>query len=266
MEELNNPAGRLRYWLERAHRQSGPALQAWGEVFGLDSESPRGRVEIIGRGAELMELAGQTRDEMDELPKEFHADALMADFDEVEDTLAKFVGLHQMQMHQFFAPLNGTGWRSLEHAARYLGTQRPETWINDDKRENLLDHVRRVVDVVLGSAELDEKVREFIIARLREVEQAIIDLKLRGTGDVERATDSLFAGILRRTGQGFDFFQTETGTKIAGLIFAIATVLGMGADYLAITDDSGQPVIEQHTDVNVEVIDGEVVEEDREEP
>jgi hypothetical protein len=254
---MNNPAGRLRYWLQNANEIPGEtvALSGWAEVFDLDEATAQGKVEVIGRGAALMDLASETRQQMARLPGHFHADALLADFGEVEAALSQFLDLPRIKMVHFFQPLNGTGWRSLEFADLHLSSQLGERWIAGAQRDDLLRRVRSLINVVLESDDLGDEARLFVVDRLRQVETTLVQAQLRGVGDIESASDALVAGILRRADLGIEFFHTETGKLIGGFVFLVATALGMGSDYLAITDRSGTPVIENTVDVNVHVDD-----------
>lgn len=281
MSNLNNPAGRLRYWLDRAdeeHSKQSGALESWAEVFEVDASTTRGRLEVITAGAALMDLAAKVRERMGELPPEFHADALMADFDEVETTLANFISVNRMKMEGFFSPLHATGWRSLEYADLHLSTQRPERWIDDSGRDRLLGQIRAVVDAVIVDDELTPDAKQFVIQRLREVEDAIVQARLRGVEPVEAANDSLIAGILRRADLGIAWLKSDTGRVVAGLVVVIAGALGMKADYLVLPGLNDAPAIEAPADPSVEVnidvttvddndpVDAEVVEDADDDP
>jgi hypothetical protein len=245
-EPLNNPAARLRYWLTTADKaaKDKSSVAGWSEVFGLDQSLMVHRLEVAKRGALLMELAQQVRDNMATLPESLHPDLLLADFEEVERTLENFTVAPSLNMQQFLDPLKPTGQRSLQLASTFLGSHQPEAWIDDTTQESLLTQIRGVIDYVLDTSELDSDTRAFVIARLRNVEQAVVEFRLRGPASLEESADSLLGGMIRKSDLGPKFFTSPTGRRVGGVIAAIAMALGMAADYkTSIAPSHDAPII-----------------------
>jgi len=107
---LNNPAGRLLYWLElgdqRQKQQS--AMAEWCAVFGLDSSVPADRAECTRRGTMLAGLARSVRREAEQLDEMFHPAVMLEHFHEVESALDQFTILPSIGLEQMYAQMKGT--------------------------------------------------------------------------------------------------------------------------------------------------------------
>jgi hypothetical protein len=275
---LNNPAGRLRYWFDEAQQRDrqADALAVWAEVLTLDISTVRGRLDVFQAGAALMDLAEEVRAGMAELPAHFHAAALMADFDEVDRTLSNFFSVNGMTLERFFSQLQATGRRSLEYADLHLSTQRAEVFLDDSGRDDLLDQIRAVIDAVMNDKDLKADTRLFVIGRLRSVEGAVTKARLNGIAQMEAANDSLIGGILRHADLGVAWFKSDTGKRVAGLVVMIAGALGLNTDHLALPGLNDHPAIEAPATPGVEVnitvnegdeepvVDAEIVEDENE--
>ncbi|SDC21866.1 hypothetical protein [Nocardioides lianchengensis] len=82
-------------------------------------------------------------------------------------------------------------------ADRFLSNNATEVVIEPGDQNRLIKKIREAIDEVSSSPALDTKTRWDLIRRLRAVEDAVLSVRLRGSDEVEAATDSLVSMILR---------------------------------------------------------------------
>lgn len=257
MENFNNPAGRLLFWLRQAEPRPANenAETAWCAIFGLDQQNFRDRLECMRRAASVAALASETRVMALQLPPSVHPNLLMKNFGEVDEVVARFPGLPHIPMQHFMQGLGGTGWHALEMLSAMLGTHLPEKVLDEEQRPDLIQRVRDLVDAVIATDDLTEEVKTVIIQRLRDAEDALVNVHIYASARVESATDALLGAALVRGGANW-LREKPTGKQLGALITALALALGMAANVKTLlpgNDDTEPPAIEQTTDVHVDV-------------
>jgi hypothetical protein len=275
---LNNPAGRLLFWLElgKQRPQGNSAMGEWCAVFGLDQSSPAERAECTRRGTMLARLARDVRREAEQLPDHFHPAMLLSAFPEVEGALDQFTVLPNVTMAQMYSLIQGTGWQSLQYLDAMLSTHRPETVVEHDAIRGHIESVRALVDDILADDDLDAAVKRYVVARLRDVEEALTDALIVGVDGVELAVNATIGSAQMDRDWWDRIAKTKWAPRIGAVWMAMVTSLGAvgGVPALMPGDEPQPPAIVQtvevdtNTDVtlNVEdedIHDAEVVDEDK---
>jgi hypothetical protein len=255
---LNNPAGRLIYWLELGQKRAmgNSAMAEWCAVFGLNQSDPFERAECTRRGTMLMALAREVRREAEQLPEGFHPDVMLTNFNEIESALDQFTVLPTIQMQGMYGQIQGTGWQSLKWLDAILSSHRPEQVIEHDSIQGHIEQVRDLIDSVLADVELGGDLKRYIVARLRDVEKALTDALIIGAPGLELAANSLF-GASRRERDWWDrIAQTKWGPRIGAAWMAIVTTLGAAGGLPALMPGrDAAPQLDFHQTIKVEVED-----------
>ncbi|EGD45061.1 hypothetical protein NBCG_00597 [Nocardioidaceae bacterium Broad-1] len=249
---LDNPAGRLLYWLNALKEQPGgePLVTAVGRLLDVDTGDVMGRADVMRLGASLADLCLEVREEVERLPSYFHPDQLLADFGQIENAVDAFTMARNQNVESLTRQIDAGGYRGLEMIDLHLHTNRPQTWISDETRTSLLDQVRALIAEIDGTDELDEETKDFILLRLAAVVKALLDVMVTGTPAIELATDALYGSIRRRP----DIWDRIAGTKFAQRLGKLA-----GALALALSSAGGVPALmpadEPQPDVsNVQIV------------
>jgi hypothetical protein len=237
---MNNPAGRLLYWLEHARKQpqQESALAGWCRVWDLDQSTQIGKAEAARRGTEMILLGVETRRMAGESTNPI-APVAMEPFPKVERTLEYFTILPRCRLDEMLNLMGEDGWHSLKTLDAMFSHDSPEPTLTDEDQESLLDQTRTLVDQVLADDMLGARDKKFIVARLRDVEKALIDAQLTGGAEVERAMDGLMGGLVRLYGMGVDVVHHPVTKGVFALVGALAVALNVGADYSQLT---GAPI------------------------
>ncbi|MGY0535943.1 hypothetical protein ACW14X_00395 [Nocardioides sp. YJ-D4] len=267
MANLNNPAGRLLYWLELGdQRPKGEsAMGQWCVVFGLDASKVGDRAECARRGTMLAALGQAARREAEQLPEMFQPAVMLTHFNEVESALDQFTILPSTTMQQMFAQMQGTGWQSLRMLDAILSTQRPEHVIDEGTKESLIEQVRSLIDEVTDDSDLALDLKQFILRRLEEVERALRETLLTGTYPVEQATDALIGAMRRRPDMWDRIAQTKWAPRLGKIAGALCLALGSAGGLPALMPgDAPQPPA-IHTTVEIDTDVTEIVPEPKDE-
>jgi hypothetical protein len=251
----NNPAGRLRYWIDRFDTfPPGVAVsQAAATLLGLDPESTDGRVAFMRLGTAMADMCSEVRVEAALLPESLHPDMLLSDFPQVEAYVARLADARQIPVQDLGAVLDPAGRRGLEYLDRYLATNRPQRWIDDDDRAELIDKVRHLVDQVAVDPSLSASEKDFVIIRLNEVLSALRDADLTGTRAVERANDALLGSFRSEPGRWARIWEGALGELLGGLVLTIVLALGQQPHDNVLPPPAPVIQIENSTTVEVEV-------------
>jgi hypothetical protein len=244
-------------------------MAEWCAVWGLNHGVIKDRFEATRRGTLLMGLAASIRREAAELPDGFHPDLLLKNFVEVEALLDQFTILPATTMQQMYEQMKGTGWQCLELMDAMLSSHRPERAIERDKLREHLEQVRALIDGILQDPDLPADLKRYIVQRLRDVEQALVDAAIHGVASVELAASSLLGASQLDRDWWDRVAQTRWAPRIGAVWMAIVTTLGAAGGIPALMPGSQAPVVEQSVTVNVtvedddDVVDAEVIEDSR---
>lgn len=257
-DHVAGPGGTTpRAALQRAREvpQNRSAAAGWAEVFGIRYSEDVGR--LLTDGAALWGLAADTRRKIEALSDD-DPGVVLEHFSEVEQTLANFQGTAGVTMESFLAPLRPTGEQSLKLCSSLLRRRWREPVLNEEAVKDLLMQLRALLADIEEASDLDLRLRAWLIDRLREVEQALVDVRLRGYSGVEAATDRLVGGLLRQPHRSEAVKKSRIATGFVALLTALDLTLNVAANLDQITSGPPQPSqvilqIQQQTDVRVDL-------------
>jgi hypothetical protein len=239
-----NPSKSIQWFLEHLKtEQPGAGIaQATARIMGYrwPDESARAYTAI---GAAIK--AGRTtRELIDALPETANASVFLEHFREVDDAvdqLQRVADDNSFQVQHVVNLIHETGWHALKTAPIVLQPYFPVGLIPDDTIKSLLDRVHSLIDAVTDSSELAIEQRKLIISKLRRVEEALVDFKLRGSEGVEQATDELIGSIKRTPSVWLSLKSDNTRRSLRELITGLAAALSITASTLAIEAHTSTP-------------------------
>ena len=221
-----NPAARLHTVLTEANAQrdnGAVAAQIWGQI--LDIDWPAEKSLMLRSGADLQDLAAEVKSAVIGLTGTVNTDLALRHFNEVEATLDQWIGIAQLNMQQFMAPLQGTGLYSVEVCADALKRHASEPALDADAIGTLLEKVHELQREVGEADDLDGATKAWITHRLVDIERALLAYKVTGTRGLERATDELLGGMHRRPGMLARLGVSHTAQGLGLLLLLIQTTL-----------------------------------------
>jgi hypothetical protein len=224
---LDNPAGRLLWLIEQARKedQTLAAINAWANVFGVDVGD---RYALMCRCTDMVQLLQVTRAavvELSDSDPDFHLRHLGV----IETMLANFQMLEGQQIGQFLNRLTPEALYGLEACASLLHRECPEPTLTQADFEELVAQVRDLIDNTLRSDELDAEIKQYIVDRLRSVEDALIHIRITGIQGINVAADGAAGGLLRywqRVG------KTRIGIACRDFIGKLISVTGAANDVI----------------------------------
>ncbi|MFD6261684.1 hypothetical protein ACFWFK_11160 [Micromonospora chalcea] len=193
-----NSAARLGAILEQARQQPAQAaIDVWMRIFDVSN-----RVGVLQGAADLVRLVDQVEHEVRALPEDEDPEHLLAFLPEIRKIVDALLYVGGVQMNHFTAQVTGEMIYSLASCARALRRNgRAEPVISEDSTNQLVDDVRAVIDDVVAS-DLPSALKELLVDRLRDVEEALLSVRIGGYASVEKAMDALTFGAVRATKQG----------------------------------------------------------------
>lgn len=277
---LDNPAGRLRYWLEQVstwpNKDEALVVAACG-VLGQDANTTEGRVAVMRLGTMLADLCGDVKVDVAHLPDFLHPDLLMADFAQIEAAVDDFTLSRQTPVKNMLTRIDPAGHRGLELLDTYLHTHRPQQWIDEEIRESLIAQVRDLIDGITEDHDLAADVKLFVLRRLVEVETKLRQALLTGGPGIEHATDALIGAMHRRPDMWDRVAETKWGPRLGKMAGALCLALGSvgGLPALSPGDEDQTPEIHNvdldtnvtiptQSDENEDIHDAEIVGEENE--
>jgi hypothetical protein len=243
----DNPAARVRWFLESlAQRQfaalpddTAPPPDINDDEFLADAAAkllgvarPPEPTDLLPR---LLAVAVQGRmatDAIGRLPPEAKAWIYLRHFDQVTAALQHLHEPYSVRVGTVLASIIETGWHALEMADDMLGEYYGEPAITQDDASRLLVRVRELIDEVSDATDLDDETQRRLIALLRDVEDALVDVRITGIHRVEEAADGLAGGLL---GQEPDSWADKTLQKVGRFAreLIMATVAATAAQLTA---------------------------------
>ncbi|MFI6073831.1 hypothetical protein ACIA5C_19885 [Actinoplanes sp. NPDC051343] len=199
-DDFNTTAGRLAFYVESALYADAqqPALQEWKRIFGIDEVGG-----VLRCASELTELAQQVALQVRALPDDEDPDHLLEEWPNIEVFLGCFGHVGNSQMELFQRTLSAATVYSLKTCARALRRQRQaEPVVPEEDAKSLVELVRAVIDEIAASG-LPADLKRELINRLRDVEWAILNVRIGGYEGIAKALDSFtFRSTLNSRGAG----------------------------------------------------------------
>jgi len=103
---------------------------------------------------------------------------------------------HQYPATAIFESIDNGGWSALRFASDVLDYYAAEASLTKDEEADYLAQVRAVIDAVASDETLSPSDRSRIVDLLRNVEQALVDIKINGALPVQEAAAA--AGVIVR--------------------------------------------------------------------
>lgn len=269
---MNNPAGRLHSLLTRA-RKIAPNTKngdAWQQMLDMPGRDDTLLLQRIGT---VFALPEETRRAVLTLENVNH-----------KNLLYWTPGVHQALVNS--QPL-GAQWNavrealtdqgifvSLDYCSDQLSRFRPEPEIEPEAVREIQKHTQDLYDEVL-SAEIDEDLRVLLLTHLRDMQTALADYQIKGAAGLSRAAHAAMGDIrMQPAPLKVKVLASELGRRAMAIFRGTAMVVQFGANVLRITDGSealnewlleSPPVVTSAPTDSVKAIDGDVVDEDRQE-
>lgn len=125
--------------------------------------------------------------------------------------------------------ISAKGWSALCWADEILSADSHTSAVAQDAAANLLKKVREVIDDVLNSDAFSEDEKRHMVGLLRDLEDALIGVRVRGSGPVDRAAKAVMGDALARP----DLWNRDGGRKrrlvlkrIVDVVAAVTMLLG----------------------------------------
>lgn len=281
MTNLTNPAVRLEFWLKQAEdyarrvreevkrnsrNRVAPSkiIDVWALIWGLDPEDTAERTECYRRAMAMIEAAQQVRRTV-QSSRNGLAPLALKHFEEVERALEGFMSMPSGQIIHMMDHIQGTGWHSLELTASIINSEAPDPTVDPERVAAHLTEVRDLIDEVAKDSNLAIDLRTYILRRLREVEDALIEATVNGAPALEMATNAMFGASRRQPDVWDRIADTKWAPRIAAVWMAMMTTLGAagGAPALMPGGDEQPQQLEQNVVIvnDAVIVDGEIVDE-----
>lgn len=193
-----NSASRLATFLMQVRIQErdseNRAVDVWKQIFGVSEET-----DLLKKAADIARLVDEVEAEVRALPEDEDPDHLLAYLPQIRDVLGTFFFARQVKMHQVMEKITGEMTYSIATCERALRRNgKVEPMISTESTGQLLEDVRAIIDDVVSS-DLPNDLKKLLVDRLRGVEAALLDVRIGGYANVERAMDALTFGAVRAT-------------------------------------------------------------------
>ena len=167
--------------------------------------------------------------------------------------------------------ITGTGWQSLKLLGSILDGEAPHPSVDSTRVLQHLTDTRSLMDEVASDSSLASDLRTYILDRLREVEDALIDATIKGTPAVERARNALWGTRAYEPDWWDRISQTKWAPRIGIVWAAIVTTLGATGGVPALMPGVDLPpqientvIVQQSDNAQNDVVDGEIIEDEHE--
>ena len=124
--------------------------------LGVDHDTVQGRVDAIGLGMRLADLAIDVRAEAALLPEHVEAEVFLEDFGQFDRVFDHMTLARQVRVDDVLGQVDAAGLRSLDVLSRQLHRFRPEPTHDENVRVNLIAQARRLRDEVAEDGSLDQ--------------------------------------------------------------------------------------------------------------
>jgi hypothetical protein len=216
--------------------------------------------EILGdmpESARMYEHMAQLRMEAESVPElmEPYANypgyrSYYKNYYQVLDATSRLCAPAGERAQDIFASVDGAGWIALEFADEVLRTVSTEKKLSMAQQRRYLDDLRGLIDDVLSDETMSPQDKQRVVGLLRQVEDALVHIRLFGADRVEDAAIAAAAVIQSnpnlRTRIANKKWARKLGVLIVGLLFALAEDAGQAAIEQAFgTEDQPQIVAQQ---------------------
>jgi len=231
---LDNAAGRLHELVTAFRRNSGTGTipQAWSAVLGGASiDDP----DFLRRIAYVFRLPEEIERELSQVDEgEFESDLARRWQGSIPPRLgpAFFSG---QQSGQISGSFDDASLMSLEYCSYVLHRYRPQRYVSDSEVERIRMLIEELQAEVTDQPGLDPDLRDFLSFHVNAMQQALLDLAVRGPAALEDALDRAVGAAQRRTDLTVKADSNSSAwTKFGSIIIAVAAVLQIATSSLAL--------------------------------
>lgn len=236
----DNPAGRLHDLLTKLTRQQkrSSLLDSWANVLGVNADDV---VVHLGRVADLVR---QTQEAVDRIEEEVFVQT-------VQRYRAAWARPIFPPDHAFKAALGEVlpeqpALEALGMVSVHLHSTAPEGVMPDDAQvEQLSAQVRELIKGVRAADDLPDDLKHLIIARLRQIEDALEHLDIGGPSAVRHATEAVIGSLALMT-RGTQLIKSPTIQKVCATV-ALAWTIFSAPPTIENSLESWEKVIPQLT-------------------
>ncbi len=228
---------RIRWFLEafRGAPASWTVPQGVAEIFGWDLQS---EAHLVYRAiANAVQADRATRAMIDAAPTDSNVAMILEHFNQVDAAVAALASPSSSTpyvVQQVVNKVLDTGWHALKIAPAILRAYSPQTdSMPDDTITSLLQETRELIDLVVAANDLAPDAKQTIVARLRDVETALLTYKVSGNPAVEGSRDALLGSLVA---SGSQWKQAPGGLqgRVGRLIVNLGLALSITASSFAI--------------------------------
>lgn len=241
---VNNPAGRLRYWLEIGHQrgievdravaqsnaQNQPPVmpvnlyETWCHIWSIDPVEPQTRLEYIRRGVGLIDAAAEARALAGALPEEIYmAEHALEHFNQIEDALMFFTSINDTSFSTMFANVRETGWKSLKMMDHLLARECPGPSLTVEQSADLRKMAHDLIDALMADTALDAQLRIDLIQKVRDVDEALIKAAVLGTTVIVDSANTLLGYWYRMATRAAEVWNHPLTQAAAHFLTAVYT-------------------------------------------
>jgi hypothetical protein len=232
MATLQNATGRLLALIHAAgqHPPNMVSRDAWRVLLRVEE---KGNIsELLSRLAAVMNLPSEAEAEIRRL-EHVKVDHLLVWVPVVHQAFSVInLGAHWETFRKPF-DTDARALHALEIASDMVARQFPQAMIDENELEEIRNEVVELRSMTLA-AELDEDLKLFILANLREIEAAIEQYQIRGTAGLREVVQRAYGEVLLRPTTRERVERTPVGHRYAKVLHRILISISLSADLIAL--------------------------------
>lgn len=254
---MSNPAALLHNWLERAlpyahqaevdaRSRQASALRfvedVWRDLWDLDADLPTNSVEYLRRSMAMIETGQQVRLRAERSGTSF-ARVALEHFHEVESALSCLM-IPRFKIVEQMGRMKATSWQSLRFLSSVFEAENgAEPDVDLASIDQHLSEVQDLIRSVLADDSLAGDLKTFLLDRLDEVHDALIDATVQGASAVRRARDSLYGSRHLDRDYWDRIAQTKWAPRVGKMWAALLMTLGAAGGLPALLpNDEPKPI------------------------
>ncbi len=220
----DNPAGRLHSVLQqlREVEQGTSLVEAWKAVLPASGE------DVPERLAEMSVLLKDVQQAVEDSGSAGHTAQVRHYRDEWEVAIFPRDRPLTLAVQEFWP--SELGLVALQSAAEYLHEVAPEGKpLEDGELDKLRSQAEGLIEETKAATDLDDDVKQLIVARLRDIIRALDHVNVGGPKAVKLATQSLAGAIDLAGWQTPSVFSSKIVHKVAVIVTSLSLVFGTPA-------------------------------------
>lgn len=230
MAQSNNPAQRLLTILDAARKYpDGKAEDAWSVLLSVEQGD---KPQLLRRLGLLLDLPYQIKEQIMNI-NDIQHDVYLKWMPAVQTSFSS-INLGR-NFNEFRNPLSDHTIYGLEVCSELLSRHSAEKILNPADLQKLGSEVTGLLDL-LHDADLAPDLKLFIVTRLDEIHQAILDYEFAGPKPLRRVVESVVGSVLFEKEKYGRFARTEHHKAFWTIIGRAALIVTIVSGTLQITD------------------------------